>query len=182
MAVLTRRASVDDSAAIHRLYAAEVCSGSATYEVEVPDVAEMARRVRAGIDSGYPWRVAEIDGRIAGYAYASAYRTREGYRWTVEDSVYVDPALHGRGIGRLLLAEIVNRCTELGYRRMVAVIGDSGNVASIRLHGRLGFRIAARFPGMGFKHGRWLENVQMERALGVGDRVPPAALPLSDVD
>ena len=175
------RAAVDDDLpSIQRLYAHEVLHGTATYEVDPPDVDGMRDRWRAGVDAGYPWRVACADGRVLGYAYASAYRTRAGYRWTVEDSVYVDPALQGRGIGRALLADLVERCAVLGYRQMVAVIGDASNTASIALHERSGFRVAARFQGLGRKHGRWLENVQMLRALGGGDRSAPDAPPLPD--
>ena len=171
------RAATDaDLEAIRAIYAHEVEHGTATYEVVAPDAGEMARRRRALVDAGYPFLVASADGRVAGYAYGSAYRTREGYRWTVEDSIYVDAAYRGRGIGASLLRELIARCEAGGWRQMVAVIGDGSNLASIRLHEAQGFRIAARFPGLGRKFGRWLENVQMQRALGEGDRSDPAAL------
>ena len=168
-----RPATVADLAAIRRIYAHEVEHGTSTYEWIVPDADEMARRWQAIADAGYPYLVAEVDGRVAGYAYASAYRGREGYRWTVEDSVYVDADFQGRGIGHALLSALIARCEALGYRCMVAVIGDATNDASIALHERLGFHVAGRFPALGRKHGRWLENVQMLRALGHADADSP---------
>ena len=164
-----RPATVADLAAIRRIYAREVEHGTSSYEWTVPDADEMARRWQAIVDAGYPYLAAEVDGHVAGYAYASAYRAREGYRWTVEDSVYVDADSQGRGIGRALLSALISRCEALGYRCMVAVIGDATNDASIALHERLGFRVAGRFPALGRKHGRWLENVQMLRPLGPAD-------------
>ena len=176
-----RRATPADAPALARIYAHEVAHGSASYEYRPPDEHEFTRRFLALRDAGYPYLVAEIDGRIAGFAYASAFRARDGYRWTVEDSVYIDIAHRGRGLGRALLACLVERCEVLGYRRMVAVIGDASNTASILLHKCAGFREVARFPGLGVKHGRWLENVQMMRVLGDAD-APPTAPPLPDAD
>jgi phosphinothricin acetyltransferase len=169
-----------DVAALTRIYRHEVLHGAASYEYAPPDEGEMARRIAAIRDAGYPYLVAELDGDAAGFAYASAYRARDGYRWTVEDSVYIDERHRGRGIGHALLHRLLERCEALGYRRMVAVIGDGENAASIALHGRAGFAVVARFPGLGFKHGRWLENVQMMRVLGDGG--PPRALPLPAAD
>ncbi|HZX79418.1 MAG TPA: GNAT family N-acetyltransferase [Lysobacter sp.] len=166
MSARIRPALAADLAAIRRIYVHEVEHGTATYEWAVPDADEMTRRWRAIVDGGHPYLVAERDGRVAGYAYASAYRAREGYRWTVEDSLYVDLAFRGRGIGHALLSALIARCEALGYRCMVAVIGDATNRASIALHERLGFRIAGRFPALGRMQGRWLENVQMLRSLG----------------
>jgi phosphinothricin acetyltransferase len=175
-----RRADPVDVPVLARLYGDEVRRGTASYEYEPPDEAEFARRLHAMQAAGYPYRVAQLDGRIVGFAYASAYRTRDGYRWTVEDTVYVDAGYHGRGIGRALLAALIERCEALGYRRMVAVIGDADNAASVALHERAGFRVVARFPGLGVKHGRWLENVQMIRTLGPPDAPPPTVPPLPD--
>jgi L-amino acid N-acyltransferase YncA len=177
--VEVRPAAADDAAALAAIYADDVLHGVASYEWEPPTAAAMAERMAAGHAAGYPWLVATLGGDVAGYAHASAYRTRPGYRWTVEDSVYVAARFRGRGIGARLLDALVRRCTDLGYRQMVAVIGDESNEGSIELHRRAGFSIAARFPGIGRKHGRWLTNVQMLRALGEGSATPPFAEPES---
>lgn len=166
--VRLRVAVESDLDAIAALYAREVREGVATYEYDVPDRAEMRRRWRAIADAGYPYLVGEVDGAFAGYAYASAYRSRIGYRWTVENSVYVEPSMQGRGVGRALMLRLIEDCTALGFRQMVAVIGDGSNAASVALHERLGFRLAGVFPGIGRKHGRWLDTVQMVRPLGDG--------------
>jgi L-amino acid N-acyltransferase YncA len=172
-AVRIRTAVVDDLPAITALYAAEVRDHVATYEYDEPDQAEMARRWQAIVAQGYPYLVAESDGAFAGYAYASGYRTREGYRWTVEDTVYVHPDHTGRGVGRALLQRLIDDCTALGLRQMIAVVGDVTNVASIALHERLGFRTVGVFQGLGRKHGRWLDTVQMQLALGPGSAADP---------
>lgn len=174
---LRLRAAVEsDLEAIAALYAHEVREGVATYEYEVPGLDEIRRRWRAIVDAGYPYLVAELVAepdaggapRFAGYAYASAYRTRIGYRWTVENSVYVEPASHGRGVGAALMRRLIADCAALGFRQMIAVIGDGSNLASVRLHERLGFKLAGVFPGLGRKHGRWLDTVQMVLPLGDG--------------
>lgn len=175
--VTVRDAGAADASAIARIYASEVRSGTASYETEPPSDAEMAARMASAASGGHPWLVAEVDGTIAGYACASPFRARPAYRWTVENSVYVDAAWQGRGIGRHLLDALIARCTALGYRRMIAVIGDAENAASIALHARAGFQPVGRFPGIGWKHGRWLTGVQMQRALGDGDATPPFAAP-----
>lgn len=172
-----RTAIASDLPAITALYALEVRDGVATYEYEAPDEAEMARRWQAVVAQGYPYLVAEIDGSFAGYAYASSYRTRDGYRWTVEDTVYVQPEFQGRGIGRTLLQQLIADCEALGFRQMVAVIGDSSNAASIALHEHLGFHTVGAFKGLGRKHGRWLDTVQMLRPLGPGAASPPQDMP-----
>lgn len=172
-----RDAVAGDASAIAAIYSHEVLHGTATYEVEPPCAEAMARRMAEGLAAGYPWRVALVGGDVAGYACASPYRTRPGYRWTVEDSIYVSPRFHRRGIGAALLADLIERCERLDLRQMVAVIGDDSNLASIALHERAGFRLAGRFPGIGRKHGRWLTGVQMLRALGDGDSTPPFAEP-----
>ena len=172
-APLIRPAVAGDLPAIAALYALEVREGVATYEYEVPDQAEMARRWQSVLDQGYPYLVAELDGAFAGYAYASSYRSRAGYRWTVEDTVYVQPGCQGRGVGRALLLALIADCEARGYRQMVAVIGDGSNAASVALHERLGFRTVGVFRGLGRKHGRWLDTVQMLRPLGPGDTSAP---------
>lgn len=170
---LIRPASDDDIAAIAALYAQEVRAGTATYEYEAPDAEEMLRRMRDVLAAGYPWLVAELDGAFAGYAYAGGYRARIGYRWTVESTVYVAPRLHGRGIGTALMTALIGECEARGFRQMIAVIGEPANRGSIALHERLGFRTVATFEGAGRKHGRWLDTVFMQRALGSGSTEPP---------
>lgn len=168
-----RDAVLSDIADIQQLYAREVRDGVATYEYDVPDEAEMARRFQDLRQKGFPFLVAELDGQFAGYAYASSYRTRIGYRWTVEDTVYVVPGVQGRGIGRALLSRLMEDCTALGFRQMVAVIGEPGNGASVALHEKLGFKTIGIFTGLGRKHGRWLDTVQMQCALGSGNQQAP---------
>jgi len=161
-----RNAAPADAGVVAALYAPHVLNGFGTFEEEPPGAAEMARRVAAVTDRGLPWLIAEIDGTTIGYGYASPYRDRSGYRFTVEDSVYVTPEAQGRGAGRALLQELIARCTALGKRRMLAAIGDSDNAASIRLHAACGFRECGRLSAVGFKHGRWLDVVWMERTIG----------------
>lgn len=173
-----RDATPADAADVRAIDAHAVETACASYETVAPDVDEMRRRMAALIDAGYPYLVAEFDGTFAGYAHASGYRPRAGYRWTVEDSVYVAPTFAGRGIGRQLLSALIARCEALGFRQMIAVIGDAGNLASIRLHAALGFDHVATFRGIGWKAvggapGRWLDSVQMQRRLGDGDTRPP---------
>lgn len=176
--VRVRDALPADTEAIAGIYADEVLCGTSSYELEPPPASEMERRRATGVDGGYPWLVAANDeGRVLGYAYASPFRARPGYRWTVEDSVYIAAAARGRGIAGRLLAALVARCTELGFRQMIAVIGDADNASSIALHARAGFVEVARFAGIGRKHGRWLTNVQMLRPLGDGASSAPFADP-----
>ena len=171
---LIRDATRDDVPAIAAIYADAVLNGTASFELDAPGEAEMAARMAAIVESGYPYIVAvDSAGMLFGYAYAGSYRARPAYRWTVEDSVYIAPDAMGRGIGRALLAEIIARCEASGFRQMVAVIGGADHAASIRLHERLGFAHAGRLPATGFKHGRWLDSVLMQRALGQGSRTPP---------
>ena len=163
------RAATDaDIDAITAIYAVEVRDFVNTYEYDAPSAEEMLRRVRAIVAGGYPYLVAEVDGQIAGYAYASSFRSRIGYRYTVENSVYVAAGWQGRGIGSTLLERLIAECEARGFRQMVAVIGEAANRASIRLHERHGFRHVGTFPGIGLKHGRWLDTVFMQRALGAG--------------
>ena len=169
-----RDASEADIPAIASLYADEVRERVATYEYDVPDETEMAQRMRAVQAAGYPYVVAERDGRFAGYAYASSYRSRIGYRWTVEDTVYIVPEHQGQGVGKALLQYLIDACAARGFRQMVAVIGEPANGASVALHEKLGFRTIGVFQGLGRKHGRWLDTVQMQRALGAGDGTAPS--------
>ena len=147
--------------------------GTASFELDPPDEAEMARRQRALLDAGYPYLVAEADGSVLGYAYAGPYRARPAYRFSVENSVYVAPQAHRRGTGRALLARLITESEARGYRLMIAVIGDSAQVASIALHRALGFKLVGAFEGVGYKFDRWLDTVLMQRALGPGTSAPP---------
>jgi len=175
---LTVRPSEDaDLPAIAAVYAHAVLHGTASFETQPPDVAEMARRRAALLAGGYPYLVAQGRDGLAGYAYAGPYRTRPAYRWCVEDSVYVAPGRQGSGVGRALLTALVEACEARDFRQMVAVIGDSASAGSIRLHESLGFARVGVFRAIGHKHGRWLDTVLMQRALGAGDGAPPGAVP-----
>ena len=171
--VSVRDAETRDLPEVQRIYAHHVLHGLASFEVEPPDVAEITRRYDAIRQLGLAFVVAEQGQRVLGYAYASPYRPRIGYRFTIEDSIYVDDTARGKGVGRRLLAELIGRCTRLGYRQMLAVIGDSGNAGSIGLHAALGFERTALLPSVGFKFGRWVDVVFMQRALGPGDSTLP---------
>jgi L-amino acid N-acyltransferase YncA len=163
----------DDIVAIAAIYGHHVLHGVASFEEVPPPVEEMARRRAAIIERGLPYLVAEADGRVLGYCYAGQFRPRVAYRFTLEDSIYIDAAATGRGIGRALLTPLLTRCAELGYRQMVAVIGGRETVASIRLHEALGFAHIGVLPAVGFKFGRWVDSVLMQRALGPGDATSP---------
>jgi L-amino acid N-acyltransferase YncA len=169
MTVAIRPAKTSDIPAITRIYAHGVEHGTASFELTPPDEAEIARRMNDLTGKGYPYLAGEIEGALAGYAYAGPYRARPAYRLTVEDSVYIAPDRHRRGIGRALLAALIEATAARGFRQMIAVIGDSGNQAgSIGLHEALGFRPVGILQDVGFKHGRWLDSVLMQRALGDG--------------
>jgi L-amino acid N-acyltransferase YncA len=170
---IIRPAAAADIAAITGIYADAVRHGTATFEIEPPGEAEMARRQQALIDKDYPFLVAEKAGVTVGYAYAGPYRDRPAYHWCVEDSIYVAPQLHRQGIGRALLARLIAESATLGFRQMLAVIGDSANTGSVAIHAALGFRLIGTFQSVGFKHGRWLDTVLMQRALGKGDSSRP---------
>jgi L-amino acid N-acyltransferase YncA len=171
-----RPATAADLSAISAIYAHHVQTGLASFETEAPSVPEMARRFETIIGSGYPYLVAEAEGSVLGYAYANVYRTRPAYRFTVEDSIYIAPQATGRGIGRALLARLVTECETRGYRQMLAVIGDSANLASIVLHQRCGFTEKCVLDAVGFKFGRWVDSVLMQRPLGAGSNSLPEAL------
>ena len=173
MRLTIRAATAADITAITAIYDRAVRHGTASFELEPPDAVEMARRQQALIDGGYPYLVAEAEGAIAGYAYAGAYRPRPAYRWSVEDSVYVAPAMHRRGIGAALLGRLIAEAEQRGFRQMIAVIGDSAQTPSIALHAALGFRRIGAVENVGFKFGRWLDTVLMQRELGAGAGKPP---------
>jgi L-amino acid N-acyltransferase YncA len=159
--------------AITDIYAHHVLHGAASFEVEPPDAREMARRHRSVRQHGLPFLVAELEGRIVGYAYASPYRERPAYRYTVEDSVYIHHESMGRGIGSALLTTLIAGCTQAGRRQMIAVIGDSANRPSIRLHEKCGFTHVGLLPASGWKFSRWVDSVLMQRGLGPGASSPP---------
>ena len=168
-----RDATAADMAVVQSIYAAHVSHGTGTFEEVPPNVEEMTDRWRSILDRGLPYLVAGFDGQVQGFAYVAPFRPRSAYRHTIEDSIYVNPETVGRGLGRFLLGHLIERCTERGYRQMVAVIGDSENTASIRLHGSLGFNRAGVLTSSGFKFGRWLDVVFMQHALGDGERTLP---------
>ena len=171
--VSLRTATSADIAAITRIYAHAVDYGTASFELKPPDEAEMARRQQALLARNFPYIVAELAGAVVGYAYAGPYRDRRAYDWCVEDSLYIAPELHRKGIGRLLLTRLVAELEARGFRQIIAVIGDSANTASVAVHAAVGFRLIGNFQSIGFKHGRWLDTVLMQRALGSGDSAPP---------
>ena len=171
--IAVRPAVLADIPAITRIYAHAVRHGTASFELDPPDEAEMTRRMQALLDGGFPYIVAENGGDLAGYAYAGPYRTRPAYRFTVEDSIYVDPNAHRRGIGRVLLVRLIEESERRGFRQMLAVIGDSAQTPSIEVHRALGFRLVGNFENVGFKFGRWLDSVLMQRDLGPGATTLP---------
>ncbi|HEY3840268.1 MAG TPA: GNAT family N-acetyltransferase [Bryobacteraceae bacterium] len=169
-----RESSPADIQAISQIYAHHVLQGTATFELDPPDEEEISRRRSSVLAEGLPYLVAESGGRVAGYAYAGLYRPRPAYRFTIEDSIYLHPDHLRKGIGRLLLAELIRRCEAGRWRQMIAVIGDSGNLPSIRLHESMGFRHTGTFQSVGWKFGRWLDTVLMQRPLGTADQNEPA--------
>jgi phosphinothricin acetyltransferase len=173
MSVVIRDAAVSDIAAITRIYAHHVNHGTATFETEAPDEAEMTRRWGEVSGKGLPWLVAEDDGEVVGYAYAGLYRPRLAYGHTVEDSIYVRADRLGAGLGGVLMPALIAAAEARGMRQMIAVIGDTGNQASIGLHRRFGFYDAGLLKNVGFKFGRWLDTVFMQRSLGPGAGTPP---------
>jgi L-amino acid N-acyltransferase YncA len=168
-----RPAQPRDLAVITAIYDDAVRHGTASFELDPPDQAEMARRYESLRAGGYPYLVAELEGDIVGYAYAGPYRARPAYRWSVEDSIYVARQAQRRGIGRALLARLVAEAEAGGFRQMLAVIGDSANTGSVELHRAAGFRLVGTFENVGFKFGRWLDTVLMQRELGRGAAIGP---------
>ncbi|MBT5572441.1 MAG: N-acetyltransferase [Alphaproteobacteria bacterium] len=176
--VTVRDARIDDVETVHQIYAAHVLTGLASFEEVPPDLDEMAQRMRDTQAHGLPYLVSTMiqgDGQnvVQGFAYASPFRTRSAYRYTIEDSVYVASDAIGSGHGSALLGDLINRCTAMGYRQMIAVIGDTANAASIGLHAHHGFVETGSMPAVGFKFGRWVDSVRMQRTLGTGSSTPP---------
>jgi phosphinothricin acetyltransferase len=171
--ILIRPSAESDLAAITQIYRHHVLHGTATFETEPPTEADMANRRHDVLNKQLPWLVAEVNGQVLGYAYANWFRPRAAFRYCVEDSIYLAPEASGQGLGRALLAELMTQCERAGMRKMVAVIGDAENAASIGLHRTLGFQHVGTMDACGWKLGRWLAIVLMEKKLGVGDGQPP---------
>lgn len=167
---LVRSATELDVSAIAEIYAHYVIHSAATFELEPPSCTEIERRRAEILSHGFPYLVAESDGRVTGYAYACHYRARPAYRFTVEDSVYIHPDFQRLGLGRALLTRVIELCAAAGYREMIAIIGDSANLASIRLHESLGFRKVGVLESVGQKFGRWIDTVIMQRTLEAAER------------
>lgn len=173
-----RAATAADLRTITDIYGDAVLHGTASYELEPPTLEEMTRRYLALAGGGFPYLAAVRGGRLAGYAYAGPFRPRPAYRFIVENSVYVAPWAKGGGVGRLLLEHLIGEAERLGFRQMIAVIGDgSPESASVRLHARVGFRHCGRLEGSGYKHGRWLDTVFMQFSMNGGAETPPAGEP-----
>ena len=170
---LVRNAALTDIPAITRIYAHSVKHGTAWFELEAPDEDEMTRRMKTLLDAAFPYLVAAIEGAIVGYAYAGPYRPRRAYRFSVEDSIYIDPAAQRKGVGRALLEKLIEECERRGFRQMIAVIGDSAQTSSIELHRALGFRLIGNIENVGYKFDRWLDSILMQRALGPGATTKP---------
>jgi L-amino acid N-acyltransferase YncA len=172
-AVSIRNVTPADIPAITRIYAEAVKHGTASFELKPPDEAEMSRRMQTLLEGGFPYIIAEIDGALIGYAYAGPYRPRPAYRFSVEDSIYIDPAAQRKGVGRVLLERLIEDCERRGFRQMIAVIGDSAQAPSIELHRALGFSMIGNIANVGYKFDRWLDSVLMQRPLGPGATTKP---------
>ena len=168
-----RDAAPGDVAAIREIYAHHVLHGLATFEESPPGVEEMRGRLANVTAAGLPWLVAVENSKVLGYGYCTLYRTRSAYRFSLEDSVYVRQDSHRKGIGRAVLAELIRRCEALGYRQLIAVIGDSAHMPSIGVHAAAGFIRVGTIRSAGYKFGRWVDTVIMQRPLGAGDGTPP---------
>ena len=173
MTTLIRPSQASDVRRLTAIYAHHVVHGSGSFELIAPDENDMVRRRTAVLDNGQPFLVAEVDGAVMGYAYANLFRPRPAYRYLVENSVYIDHAAQRLSLGRALMAELIQRCEAQGARQMIAVIGDSANLGSIRLHKSLGFEQVGLIRSSGWKHQRWLDTVMMQRPLGLGDLTTP---------
>jgi L-amino acid N-acyltransferase YncA len=167
-----RPATKNDAGQIAEIYSHHVVHGTASYDMEPTSVAAMRDKIVHCIKRGWPFLVAEIDGAVVGYAYATQFRDRPAYGYACENSIYVHPGHYRHGIGRLLLSRLITEAEQAGFRQMVAVIGG-GEPASVALHGFLGFVSAGRLSAVGWKHGRWLDSVYMQRALGAGANIKP---------
>ncbi|MEJ5080427.1 MULTISPECIES: GNAT family N-acetyltransferase [unclassified Ochrobactrum] len=168
-----------DIEAITTIYTEAVLNGSGSYDLEPPTLEDMARRFDNFVEQGFPILVAEENGLVLGYAYISYFRTRPAYRWLAEDSIYIAPDAKGKGVGKLLLGELIKRATALGFRQLLAVVGDGEhNIGSVKLHESLGYVHCGRIQGSGFKHGRWLDTVLMQLPLNGGCTVDPGPMPL----
>ncbi|MGF6574386.1 L-amino acid N-acyltransferase YncA [Paraburkholderia sp. GAS333] len=172
-APLIRDATDADLPAIQAIYAHHVLTGVASFEEAPPSVDDLRTRLASVRSHGLPYMVAEIDGQVAGYCYATPYRPRAAYRNTIEDSIYIGDAWRGRGLGRILLQALIDRCEAGPWRQMVAVIADGGSGGSLSLHTQLGFELIGTLKAVGFKHGRWLDTTLMQRRLGAGDSTLP---------
>ncbi len=166
-------AAETEVAAIRDIYAWHVINGIASFETEPPSLGEMLARRKSVLAKGLPWLTAKRDGQVLGYCYLGLYRTRYAYRFTVEDSVYVHPDWGGQGIGSLLLSQAIGRAERGGWRQMLAIIGNSENIGSVRLHEKLGFSQTGMMTAVGLKHGRWVDTLLMQRPLGDGQATPP---------
>jgi phosphinothricin acetyltransferase len=175
--MVVRAAAPEDMPAVQAIYTQYVLHSLATFEEEPPSTEEMRQRYENVAREGLPYLVADFGGAVVGFGYCSLYRTRSAYRYTLEDSIYVKKGSEGRGIGQALLAELIARGEALGYRQLVAVIGDSANAPSIGLHARLGFLRVGTLRSVGFKFGRWVDAVLMQRSLGAGDATKPSTSP-----
>lgn len=173
--MIIRSCKATDIPMITAIYAEAVNNGVATFEVEPPTAAEMKTRWQGLVTNNYPYLVAEDNGVVVGYAYAGKYHQRLAYAGTVEDSIYIHPDYQGKGIGKILLKHLIEELTKLGFRQIVAVVGDSANHGSISLHLGQGFRIVGTLQAVGWKHGRWIDTVLMQRPLGKADSCPFAA-------
>jgi len=172
--LVIRPSEAVDLPALTAIYGWNVLNGTGTFELDVPDLAEMSRRRDDVLGKGLPWLVAERGGVVLGYAYANHFRPRRAYRFCLEDSIYLADTARGQGVGTLLLAELVSRCEAAGARQMLAVIGDSANAGSIGVHRALGFEHTGLLRSAGWKFGRWLDVVLMQKPLGPGDTGAPA--------
>ncbi|MDA7946497.1 MAG: GNAT family N-acetyltransferase [Hyphomicrobiaceae bacterium] len=172
-----RKSTNADIPRITEIYARSVREETASFELIEPNETEMAKRRKALLEEGYPHLVAEVNGHVVGYAYAGAFRPRPAYGLTVESTVYVDPDIQRGGIGRALMRRVIEECKTRGFRQMIAIVGGSDHTASIAFHKSLGFVDAGTVKSVGYKHGKWLDTVYLQLALGPGDATPPDKIP-----